>query len=147
MSGNVFFDSNVLIYHLSGIPEAKALIQSVENGSIRGFINPIVVSEVLFFYIKANTGMKSYELKKRPENLSKLDLEPVFELFSLFKILDLNSDIVRESRKYIQDSLLLPNDALIAATCSFYGIPALATFDDDFKRVPNLRIIQTVNEV
>ncbi len=108
MSGSIFFDSNVLIYHLSGIQEAKALIQSVENGSIRGFINPIVVSEVLFFYIKANTGMKSYELKKRPENLSKLDLEPVFELFSLFKILDLNSDIVRESRNYIKDSLLLP---------------------------------------
>ncbi|WP_367883276.1 PIN domain-containing protein [Thermococcus peptonophilus] len=35
----------------------------------------------------------------------------------------------------------------MAATCSFYGISTLATFDDDFKRVPHLRIIQSVNEV
>ncbi|WP_457752674.1 PIN domain-containing protein [Thermococcus sp.] len=48
MNGNVFFDSNVLIYHLSGISEAKKLIESAESGNIRGFINPIVASEVLF---------------------------------------------------------------------------------------------------
>ncbi|ASJ08184.1 ribonuclease VapC [Thermococcus siculi] len=147
MSGNVFFDSNVLIYHLSGISKAKALVQAAEDGVINGFINPIVTSEVLFFYIKANTGMKSYELKKHPETLSKLDLEPVFELFSVFKILDLNSDIVKESRHYIENSMLLPNDALIASTCSFYGIPMLATFDDDFKRVHGLKTIQSLEDI
>ncbi|MEM3505980.1 MAG: PIN domain-containing protein [Archaeoglobaceae archaeon] len=29
---------------------------------------------------------------------------------------------------------LLPNDALIAATCKHYGIRKIATFDRDFKR-------------
>ena len=37
---------------------------------------------------------------------------------------------------------LLPNDALIAATCRFYGIRRIATFDDDFKRVKFLRVVK-----
>ncbi|WP_297510751.1 type II toxin-antitoxin system VapC family toxin [Thermococcus sp.] len=144
MSGkdNVFFDSNVLIYHLGGIEEAKKLIRDVEDSKIRGFINPIVASEVLFFYIKASTGMKSYEIKKKPHVLSKIDLEPVFELLSLFSTLDLNAEIVSRSKNVIEKYHLLPNDALIAATCEFYGIEKIATFDDDFKRVVGLQILQ-----
>ncbi|WP_297519720.1 type II toxin-antitoxin system VapC family toxin [Thermococcus sp.] len=144
MSGkdNVFFDSNVLIYHLGGIEDAKELIRDVEGDKIRGFINPIVASEVLFFYIKANTGMKSYEIKRKPHVLSKIDLEPVFELLSLFSILDLNAEIVDLSKNVIERYHLLPNDALIAATCEFYGIEKIATFDNDFKRVAGLQILR-----
>ncbi len=144
MSGkdNVFFDSNVLIYHLGGIEEAKKLIRYVEDNKIRGFINPIVASETFFFYIKANTKMKSWEIKRKPHVLSKIDLEPVFELLSLFSILDLNAEIVDLSKSVIERYHLLPNDALIAATCEFYVIEKIATFDDDFKRVAGLQILR-----
>ncbi len=37
---------------------------------------------------------------------------------------------------------LLPNDALIAATCKHYGIKKIATFDEDFKRVDFLEVIE-----
>ena len=36
---------------------------------------------------------------------------------------------------------LLPNDALIASTCKHYGVNIIATFDEDFKRIPWLRVI------
>lgn len=36
---------------------------------------------------------------------------------------------------------LLPSDAIIALTCRHYGIDAILTFDDDFKRIPWLKII------
>jgi len=75
---------------------AKPLIESVEDGRIKGFINPIVASEVLFFYVKVKTGLKSYELKKKPSVLADIELEPVFELFSLFSMLDINSEIVNK---------------------------------------------------
>lgn len=144
MSGrpNVFFDSNVLIYHLGGIAKAKPFIESVENERIRGFINPIVASEVMFFYIKAKTGMKSYEIKRNPSVLAKVDLEPLFELFSLFSMLEINSEIVGNSKSSIEKYHLLPNDALIVSTCEFYGIDTIATFDDDFKRVETLKILR-----
>ena len=35
---------------------------------------------------------------------------------------------------------LLPNDALIAATCKHHGIKKIATFDPDFKRVDFLEV-------
>jgi len=37
---------------------------------------------------------------------------------------------------------LLPNDALIAATCKHYGIKKIATFDDDFNRVDFLEVVE-----
>jgi predicted nucleic acid-binding protein len=37
---------------------------------------------------------------------------------------------------------LMPNDAVIAATCKFYDIKKLATFDDDFNRVDFLEIVK-----
>jgi len=36
---------------------------------------------------------------------------------------------------------LLPNDALIAATCKHHEIRKIATFDPDFKRVDFLEVI------
>lgn len=36
---------------------------------------------------------------------------------------------------------LLPNDARIALTCRHYGIDTILTFDEDFKRVPWLKVV------
>ena len=35
---------------------------------------------------------------------------------------------------------LLPSDTVIALTCKHYGIKTILTFDDDFKRVPWLKV-------
>jgi len=61
-------------------------------------------------------------------------------LLSEFKLLQTNVD-ANILIKYIAEYRLLPNDALIAATCKLYNIDALATFDNDFRRVPWLRVI------
>jgi predicted nucleic acid-binding protein len=37
---------------------------------------------------------------------------------------------------------LLPNDAVLAITCTHYGITKIATFDEDFKRVDFLEIVR-----
>lgn len=36
---------------------------------------------------------------------------------------------------------LLPSDAIIALTCKHYGIDTILTFDEDFRRVPWLRVV------
>jgi len=36
---------------------------------------------------------------------------------------------------------LMPTDAIIALTCSQHGINAIATLDEDFKRVPWLKVV------
>ncbi|WP_420917878.1 PIN domain-containing protein [Pyrodictium abyssi] len=44
--------------------------------------------------------------------------------------------------EYMTKYKLLPNDALIAATCRAYGIENIATFDEDFGRVPWLKTVK-----
>ena len=46
-------------------------------------------------------------------------------------------ELLRIIRKY----RLLPNDALITATCKHHGIRKIATFDSDFDRVDFLEVI------
>ncbi len=57
------------------------------------------------------------------------------------KVLEIKHEIFMSSVKISKRYGLLPNDALIAATCKHYGINKIATFDPDFKRVDFLEII------
>ena len=54
----VFADSNILTYHLLNDPaygkRCMEFIGGVENRGFLGFISPIIVSETLFNFIKAN---------------------------------------------------------------------------------------------
>jgi predicted nucleic acid-binding protein len=64
----VFTDSNILTYHLLNDPvhgkRCKAFIGRVENRDFEGFISPIIVSETLFNFIKANI-VKEYRINQR----------------------------------------------------------------------------------
>lgn len=42
----------------------------------------------------------------------------------------------------IETYSILPNDALIVATCKANGIKKIATFDEDFKRVDFLEVFE-----
>ncbi|MFA4647420.1 type II toxin-antitoxin system VapC family toxin [Pyrococcus kukulkanii] len=137
--GKVFFDSNVLIYHLSGIEDAKELIMMVELGEVKGLINPIVTSEVLFYYIRTKIKMRPYDIKRNPSIIEALNLTPVFELLSIFEILNVSGEVLSDLDAVIKKYDLLPNDAIIAATCRHYGIDKIATFDEDFERVDFLK--------
>nr|MEB3851602.1 PIN domain-containing protein [Desulfurococcales archaeon] len=64
----------------------------------------------------------------------------VYPLFADFEHLPANAG-VEGLVEYIAKYRLLPNDALIVATCRVYGIGTIATFDEDFKRVPWLRTV------
>ncbi len=138
----VFFDSNVLIRHLTGDRKAKALVDKVEAGLIHGYINQVVVSEVVYVYLRLSTKVDVKALKKNPTLCKEVSLDPVYELLELFNELASSKAITEISRKIIADYGLLPNDALIAATCKHYGIKKIATFDEDFKRVDFLEVVE-----
>jgi len=63
-------------------------------------------------------------------------------------IRDLNITVLRdyqnprEISEIMSKFKLLPNDALIAATCRHYGIRKIATFDEDFRRVDFLEVVE-----
>mgnify|MGYP000465731822 CR=1 FL=1 len=68
-----------------------------------------------------------------------------FEFLKKFSILILeNKCSVDDFQSIMEKYNLLPNDALIAATCKHYGIKKIATFDRDFKRVDFLDVVEVL---
>jgi predicted nucleic acid-binding protein len=136
----VFIDSSVFLDYLEGKERAKVLLK--EYSGFEGYINVIVFSEVMYVYIKAATGKKSYELKKKPELVKSVEVDDIIELLRRYKMLDIGETIKNKAEGLITKHGLLPNDALIAATCKHYGIDKIATSDPDFKRVDFLEVVE-----
>jgi len=61
-------------------------------------------------------------------------------LLSLFKMLMAETN-VEELLSLIESYGLLPNDALVVIATLKHGISTIATFDENFKRVPWLGVI------
>ncbi len=143
----VFFDSNVFIKYLAGIEEAKKLLDKVEYDEWKGYVNDVVLSEVIYGYLRLALNISRYKLKEYiveyVDKVKELLEQDVYPLFVNFNHLPTSVDADTLIR-YIVKYKLLPNDALIVATCKAYNIKNIATFDEDFNRVPWLRIWRKV---
>lgn len=125
-----FVDTNVIIEHLEGNID---LLDLKERFDIL-YSNGIVFSEALMVYIRALTGERPYTLKHKPDIIKNLkeDLTDFARLFELFFDLEINRTIETLAIEYMMKYGLLPNDALILATCKFYDVRYLISFDKDF---------------
>lgn len=92
-----------------------------------------MASEVIFVYLKVGTGKSILTLKKKPRIVKSFDKTSCYKLLGLFKFLEVNEFVYRVSRGFMDEYGLLPNDALILATCKFYGLDHLASLDSDFE--------------
>jgi len=117
----------------------------------RVFVPANCVEEVCFKIIIATLAKnlkdyKFYEVKKKWEKGSSVeDVEERFDvlkdILTNFIVTPINEEILLNSFDIQLKYKLLPNDALIAATCKYYSIKKIATFDDDFRRVDFLEVI------
>jgi len=149
--GVVFLDSSVILRYFIGDTSAKDIIE----GTSRFAINSIVFSEVSFNLLKLlySEKYKQYRFYDMKSRLSRLDHDVLRgyrilqsfleELYSEDRLvfLPITMEIVKEAGEIAIQYGLLPNDALIAATCKHYGISTIASFDEDFKRIPWLEAI------
>jgi len=114
--------------------------------------SPVVFTNILeaFILIReelAHKGiLKFYDQRDFIEKNGYVSLfvyKKFFEFLKKFSILILeNKCNVDDFQSIIEKFNLLPNDALIAATCKHYGIKKIATFDGDFKRVEFLEVLE-----
>ncbi len=140
----VLYDSNVLIKYLAGDEKARTLVEKVINGEWSGYITGTIVSETIYVYLRLALDVSRYKLKeliaKQDEKVKNLLEEDVRPLLSLFNLITPETS-VEELLNLIESYGLLPNDALIAVAALKHGISTIATFDEDFRRVPWLRVI------
>jgi len=140
-----FYDSNVFLKFLGGEKEAGELLDLAFGSRVKGVINWVVVSEVTFGYLRLSTGLRPYDLKKKLSKL-EIDLSPVAELLEPFEVLDVKST-PKEVFEMITSFGLLPNDALIALTCTREGIQTIVSFDSDFDNVRGLKRVANPNDL
>ena len=148
----VFLDSSIFVSHC--MVGDETLISLLRKYRLCTSPNVIEESYYKSLYLKTEdiSGKSGkYQLKERYLK-SKDDYRPVFNYYNVFikrlieyealTVLPLSSEIILESFEISWNYGLLPNDALIAATCKHYGIKKIATFDEDFERVDFLEVIE-----
>ncbi len=146
-----FVDSNVFIQLLYDGVRASEAEEFLDKYPL--LVTSIgVVDEVLHFIIRREAMSKynvrrAYDLRKlvrnqgigfAKENLSKF-ISLLEELYA--KIV---TDAKAQPSKIVtvmDNYRLSPRDAIISLTCKHYSINAILTFDEDFKRVPWLKVV------
>jgi len=152
---NIFIDSNIFTYFLLKREEyykkVRIFFKRIDEKKLIGFINPIVISETYFNYLrvkiseKYNVPLKDVPklIKDKPEILREIPIEVVDEILALENIKFLEYKPEADIKYFISKYSLLPNDSINAATCKLYNIENIATNDKDFIRVDFLKIFRS----
>ncbi|MEL9990291.1 MAG: type II toxin-antitoxin system VapC family toxin [Thermoproteus sp.] len=149
--GAVFLDTSVALGYLAGDQKAREVVE----GGFEFAINSVVYSELTFTLLKARYAAlfgkySLYSLKRELDRRNPALVEMYDLVRDFFEALERsrglrylpeNEEIIKEAGELAKRFGLLPNDALIAATCRFYGIETIATFDEDFKKIGWLKVI------
>lgn len=146
----IYIDTNVLYSYLFETPmseNAESVLELPEKVTSRVAINEAVY--VVFRRLARDKGITNvYEAKKfvklkEGQDLLERAYSTVMELVKLSGITVVEEEDDFEILKDISSEYgLLPNDAIIVATCVKHGITEIATFDSDFDNVPFLKIVR-----
>ncbi|MEA2046127.1 MAG: PIN domain-containing protein [Euryarchaeota archaeon] len=142
----VLIDANVIVSFLlqSGkVDEAKDILRAVDDPVT--ILN--VLEEVVYVGLSIINDSRGFRLRdqvrKGLNDDSRFFLRHLRSFVDDFRIrLVQPPDDLDLLFHTIDKYGLLPNDALIAATCQHYGIIRIATFDSDFRRVDYLEIVK-----
>jgi len=141
----IFLDSSIIIGLFSGDDDAEKILGRIISQSL--YINEVVFSEVVYkaMVLKFLETNEKYSLKKLKRNIdSYVYLYGEFSEFTdefEVEFLIITEEVVEIASSLASKYNLLPNDALIAATCKHHVIRKIATFDPDFDRVEFLEVI------
>ncbi len=146
----VYVDTSILLSILLETEKsdlAEKLLDEFKN--IQFIISGIAINETLYIatyeYYKQRSLVKGkYSLRKviSKKNYPAEVLNTISSLLRDLDIVVISDYFDYDEYLYImREFKLLPNDAQIVLTCKHYGIDTILTFDEDFKRIPWLRVI------
>ncbi len=128
---DLLVDSSVLIEYFKGNERAVKLLESFEKADVVLHINDVVFSEVVYILLGHYLGSSPRTMKGNPGKLPS-EIEEVFKVLRSFGFIPVEQSTVFKAMTIIQKYAMLPNDALILATCIEHGF-SLVILDDDFK--------------
>ena len=148
MSGIInecFIDSSILIEYIKGTQ--TELLELIFTSKTDNYINHIVYSEFIYHFLSVMSGVSPLRLKTSSRISEILKEHEPLEFIHNFKILDMDQEMINKSNYFMIKYNLLPNDALIFATCYIYGIKYLVSFDSDFQEICEKEKIVLINSM
>jgi uncharacterized protein len=144
----IFVDSSILIEFENG--RRQELLEALRATNHELFINCIVGSEYVYRLLgilAEKSPMSVAESGKIGETLDKHETKL---LLSAFEYLNIPKLSMLQSIDLMKIYNLLPNDALILATCKLENISILASYDSDFRRAcqaEGIKLIMSVEDL
>ena len=131
MTNRIFLDSSIFIEPLKGnkVDFYEQLISDLTNEL---FINDIVISEYLYYILGFSSGVSPTTLQQKKKIKDTLENESkIIKAISNFNFLSGNQSFLSEAPRLMSTYNLLPNDAIILATCKLHGTK-IASHDSRF---------------
>jgi len=147
----ILLDTNAIIYYLHRVEPYASKVKRILIERKDFAVSLRVIDEVIFTLIRLDAlrvlnikrldQLREYIRKHGIEEFANAlnDVEGLIEELGIIVLEDKGS--LEELLEVMRSYNLLPGDALIAVTARHHGIDAILTFDEDFKRVPWLRVI------
>jgi len=147
----IYVDSNALVYLLHDVKPKSDLVVDILSGRDEVYTSLRTIEETSYIlvrvYLNKHYGARGiYQVREliRKHGLEhvKDELATLRRLLSDYNIITLQDNAtVEEIHEAMIRYRLLPGDAIIALTCKRYGINTILTFDEDFRRIPWLKVI------
>ena len=145
MTNRILMDSSIFIEPLKGnkVEFYQLLISNLEN---KLHINDVVLSEYLYYILAFNSNVSPKTLQRKDEIKQTIEQQPkIIKAISSLILLPCNQNFLVEVPVLMSKYNLLPNDAIILATCKFHKTK-LASHDSDFIIPCQLENIELINE-
>lgn len=128
MNLKIVSDTNIIIDHLRGVPQATKLMQEIENENFEGLISTITILELM-----------------AAPRMTEERLEAVRDLLDMFEHIPVDGHIAATAGMYLAryraSHGLEPMDAIIAATASTNDAALFTLNTKHFKFIEGLVVI------
>jgi predicted nucleic acid-binding protein len=149
---NIFIDSNIFLDMLSGEDDGKYK-EIFDSKSNRFFTNTLVLNEVRFklLFIMASQRLKTtkkFAIIKKIKSDKTLRELAYARYIDFFATVSAHCTILPQPEEEVasytltKDIGLLPADADIIMSMRQEGITTILTTDDDFKKVPGIKVME-----
>ena len=148
MSSKIFLDSSILVESTKGT-KIELYDYLISRNDYEKCISQIVISEYTFYLLIIEGGKAPLTLKRDGTIPAIIGPHNPVGLLSNMTLLESGPAIIPLYLHYMEQYNLLPNDALILATCKLNGIEQMASYDSDFEAAchnEGIRLIKSVSD-
>ncbi len=124
MSGEISFDTSILIDHLRQVKTAESLVLKVSNKEIVGYISALTESELL-----SGKGCKDASQRTAVENLIKTFIKK-----------DVNNEIAQKAGEFRRNYDVPLDDCIIAATAFHQKCKLWTKNMKDFEKIKEIEV-------